>query len=142
LFRRQCHPPECLDEHREAAIAQVHADIREERAAAAAAAFVSEISASDFVSVGSSAGSIFVAIADVDDKVAALNEYVLCSSSLSVYLVYNVSPSCLSFFNFLFQDFELQVALLLGLPLASGVVSSSRAAAAAATAAAAEVTVT
>jgi hypothetical protein len=78
----------------------------------------------------------------VDAKVAALNEYVLCSSSLSVYLVYiyNVSPSC--FFNFLFQDFELQVALLLGLPLASGVVSSSRAAAAAATAAAAEVTVT
>jgi hypothetical protein len=39
---------------------------------------VSEISASDFVSGGSSAGggSIFGAIADVDVKVAALNEYV------------------------------------------------------------------
>jgi hypothetical protein len=71
--------------------------------AAAAAAFVSEISASDFVSVGSSAGgSIFAAIADVDVKVAALNECVVHPSGLSVYLVHHVSPSYLSFFNMLF----------------------------------------
>jgi hypothetical protein len=47
--------------------------------AAAAAAFVSEISASHFVSGGGSSGgggSVFAAIADVDVKVAALNEYV------------------------------------------------------------------
>jgi hypothetical protein len=45
--------------------------------AAAAAAFVSEISASDFVSGGSSSGggSIFAAIADVDVKVAAVNRH-------------------------------------------------------------------
>ena len=51
--------------------------------AAAAAAFVSEISASDFASGGSSAGggSIFGAIADVDVKVAALNECVRRRSS-------------------------------------------------------------
>jgi hypothetical protein len=43
--------------------------------AAAASAFVSEISASDFVSCGSSSGgsSVFGAITDIDVKVAALS---------------------------------------------------------------------
>jgi hypothetical protein len=59
--------------------------------ASAAAAFVSEISASDFVSVGSSAGgSVFAAIADVDVRVAALNEYAPYSPGLSIYPVYQL----------------------------------------------------
>ncbi len=59
--------------------------------AAAASAFVSEISVSDFVSCGSSigGGSVFSAITDIDVKVAALNA---CVFSLilaqSIYVAY------------------------------------------------------
>ena len=51
--------------------------------AAAAATFVSEISASDFVSGG---GSIFAAIADVDVKVAAVNRHAPYSIPVYLYI--------------------------------------------------------